>query len=228
MIKKLLQVSTALTAAALALAAALPAPSVAAPKLEAPARALPLQEAVALLPLAAERREGYRRDLYKHWNRGENASDGCDTRREVILSEALVAPEVSSRCQIAGGQWESYYDGVRVTSASALDVDHIVPLAEVHDSGGYDWPAGRREAYANDQGSPLTLVAVTAKSNRSKADKDPAQWMPPAPEAHCRYAAEWVSTKLRWTLSADSQEQQALARTAQDCPTTRVFFDAAP
>ncbi|MGW6884474.1 hypothetical protein ACWGEU_29925 [Streptomyces goshikiensis] len=30
----------------------------------------------------------------------------------------------------------------------------------------------RREAYANDQAFPLTLTAVTAKSNRSKADKD--------------------------------------------------------
>ncbi|MGW4896166.1 hypothetical protein ACWEQL_28505 [Kitasatospora sp. NPDC004240] len=29
-----------------------------------------LPEAVARLPLAVEQREGYRRELYRHWNRG--------------------------------------------------------------------------------------------------------------------------------------------------------------
>lgn len=53
---------------------------------------LPLFEAIDRLPVAVEHREGYKRDLYKHWNRGLNATDGCDTRKEVILSEAAVAP----------------------------------------------------------------------------------------------------------------------------------------
>jgi hypothetical protein len=42
------------------------------------------------------------------------------------------------------------------------------------------WTAQRREAYANDQGAESSLVAVTARSNRSKADQDPAEWRPPA------------------------------------------------
>ncbi|MER7468905.1 hypothetical protein [Streptomyces sp. NPDC097981] len=49
------------------------------------------------------------------------------------------------------GSWRSPYDDVVVTDAARLDVDHFVPLAEVHDSGGYAWDAARREAYANDQ-----------------------------------------------------------------------------
>ncbi|OWA01046.1 hypothetical protein B9W62_35785, partial [Streptomyces sp. CS113] len=40
--------------------------------------------------------------------------------------------------------------------------------------------AQRREAYANDLGAATSLVAVTARSNRSKSDQDPAQWLPPA------------------------------------------------
>lgn len=35
-----------------------------------------------------------------------------------------------------------------------------------------------REAYANDQGAPDSLIAVSGSSNRSKADKDPADWLP--------------------------------------------------
>lgn len=127
--------------------AAAPAP-VAAPAL------LTLSDAVGQLPVATEQREGYKRELYKHWNKGLNATDGCDTRREVILSEAVESPQVATGCKLTGGSWTSAYDGVTVTDAGGLDVDHMVPLAEVHDSGGFAWDATRREAYANDQDSP--------------------------------------------------------------------------
>ncbi|MFE2329742.1 hypothetical protein ACFXD5_38580 [Streptomyces sp. NPDC059385] len=87
---------------------------------------LPLFEAIDRLPVAAEHREGYKRDLYKHWNRGLNAGDGCDTRKEVILAEAVVAPQVAAGCKLTGGSWRSAYDDVVVTDAARLDVDHFV------------------------------------------------------------------------------------------------------
>ncbi|MFE4263474.1 HNH endonuclease family protein [Streptomyces sp. NPDC056883] len=195
-----------------------------APGVRAP---LPLFEAIDRIPVADEQREGYKRDLYKHWNRGLDLGDGCDTRREVILSEALEAPQVTAGCKLSGGVWLSPYDDVTMTDAAGIDVDHFVPLAEVHDSGGFAWDAARREAYANDQASPDTLIAVTAKSNRSKADKDPAQWLPPAAGYHCQYAATWTATKLRWSLAADDAERQALLGVAEDCPNTTVVYEPA-
>ncbi|MEW2530670.1 HNH endonuclease family protein [Streptomyces sp. NPDC047071] len=190
--------------------------------------ALPLFEAVDRLPVADEQREGYQRSLYKHWTRGLNLTDGCDTRKEVILAEAVVAPTVTAGCRLAGGSWHSAYDDLTVTDAARLDVDHFVPLAEVHDSGGFAWGAKRREAYANDQGSPDTLIAVSAASNRSKADKDPAEWMPSDSSYHCTYTATWVATKLRWSLAADDTERQALLGLAEDCPATTVTYEPAP
>ncbi|MEU3407537.1 HNH endonuclease family protein [Streptomyces sp. NPDC006670] len=189
---------------------------------------LPLYEAIDRLPVAPEHRDGYRRDLYKHWNRGLNASDGCDTRKEVILSEAVEAPQVAAGCKLAGGSWRSAYDNLVVTAAARLDVDHFVPLAEVYDSERTPWSAARREAYANDQGSPDTLIAVSAASNRSKADKDPAEWLPSDASYHCTYAATWVGTKLRWDLAVDETERQALLGLAEDCPTTTVAYETAP
>ncbi|MFI0504251.1 hypothetical protein ACH3WN_15620 [Streptomyces albogriseolus] len=62
----------------------------------------------------------------------------------------------------------------------------------------------------NDQGSAQSLVAVTTRSNGSKADQDPAERLPPAANVHCRYAAEWAATQLRSTLTADSSELAAL------------------
>lgn len=206
--------------------AAPPAAGVAGPSgVRAP---LPLFEAIDRLPVAVEHREGYKRDLYKHWNRGLNATDGCNTRKEVILAEAVGAPQVAAGCKLTGGSWRSAYDDVVVTDAARLDVDHFVPLAEVFDSEQVPWSAARREAYANDQNSPDTLIAVSAASNRSKSDKDPAEWLPSDGSYHCTYAATWVATKLRWDLAVDENERQALLGVAEDCPTTSVVYEPAP
>ncbi|CAC36553.1 HNH endonuclease family protein [Streptomyces sp. NRRL_B-16638] len=191
------------------------------------AQTLTVAEAVTRLPVDAESRVGYDRDAFRHWNRGDDPSDGCSTRNEVLIAEAVEPPTVGPRCRLTGGRWWSYYDQVWVASASGLDIDHMVPLAESWDSGAFAWTAKRREAYANDQGAQTSLVAVTARSNRSKADQDPAQWMPPAAAAHCRYIAEWVGTKLRWSLTADETEVAALRDAASDCPGQRVTFELA-
>lgn len=79
--------------------------------------------------------------------------------------------------------------------------------------------------HANDQGSSQSLIAVTARSNRSKADQDPAQWLPAAADVHCRYAAEWVTTELCWTLTIDATEQAALNALAAACPDQSVIYE---
>ncbi|MGW1143637.1 HNH endonuclease family protein [Streptomyces sp. NPDC002454] len=183
--------------------------------------------AIGRLPVADEDRNGYKRTSFKHWNPGANASDGCNTRQEVLIAEAVAAPTVGPGCSLTGGEWSSYYDETHVTVAGSLDIDHLVPLAEAWDSGASGWTAARREAYANDLGTPVSLVAVTARSNRSKADKDPAEWLPPAYSALCRYASEWVATKLRWGLAVDETERHRLYVLAADCTNTVVSWEPA-
>ncbi|MDF3142942.1 MULTISPECIES: HNH endonuclease family protein [unclassified Streptomyces] len=224
MIKKLRR---AATAAALLLAPlAAPAPAHAHDRaLET--STLPMAASVHLLPLAAEVRDGYQRTSFKHWNAGQNPTDGCNTRAEVLLAEAVERPQVLPGCKLSGGRWWSYYDAKWLTSASALDVDHMVPLAEAWDSGASQWTAQRREAYANDLAVHPSLVAVSAASNRSKADQDPAQWLPPAVEVTCRYTSEWIATKLRWGLTADAAELEALTQLAEACPSTTVTYQPA-
>ncbi|MCM2393766.1 HNH endonuclease family protein [Streptomyces albipurpureus] len=189
---------------------------------------LPLGVAVGELPVAVEDRTGYNRDSFKHWNTGLNATDGCNTRAEVLIAEAVSAPTVGARCSLTGGSWWSYYDDTTVTSAGALDIDHMVPLAEAWDSGASEWTAARREAYANDQGAAASLVAVTARSNRQKSDQDPADWLPPSADALCQYASEWTATKLRWNLAIDEDEQHRLYFIAAGCTDTTVTYEPAP
>ncbi|MGH3467999.1 MAG: HNH endonuclease family protein [Thermocrispum sp.] len=126
---------------------------------------------------------------------------------------------------MTGGRWESYYDGETVTDSSDLDIDHVIALAEAWDSGASSWSTQRREAFANDLGAEQSLVAVTASSNRSKSDRDPAEWLPPAETALCTYTTAWVATKLRWDLAVDAGEQATLENLAADCPDARVGYD---
>ncbi|MFJ1695702.1 HNH endonuclease family protein [Streptomyces sp. NPDC088252] len=186
---------------------------------------LSLADAIATLPEAEEKRAGYKRTSFRHWI--DEDGDGCTTRQEVLLAEAVTPPEQGPRCALTGGEWLSYYDEVKVTDPRNLDIDHVVPLAEAWDSGAYDWTPERRQAYANDLGAERSLVAVTAAKNRAKGDKDPADWMPPAESATCTYLADWVGTKLRWGLSADSTELAALKKLSAGCKDTTVKYEKA-
>ncbi len=172
------------------------------------------------LPQAPEHRAGYSRDLFRLWI--DANGDGCDTRHEVLIDEAVKAPHVGSGCSLTGGKWISPYDGVVVTNASGLDIDHLVPLAEAWDSGANRWTAARREAFANDLGVPWALFAVTASSNRSKGDQDPAEWLPPLKSDRCTYVVDWVAVKIRWGLSVDPTERRALLADAAGCGNTRI------
>lgn len=185
-----------------------------------------LRDAVEALPVADEIRDGYERTKFKHWIDADH--DSCNTRAEVLLDEATEPPEVTGTCTITGGSWYSYYDDVTVTEARGLDIDHMVPLAEAWDSGAFDWTAQRRQDYANDLDEPRALVAVTARSNRSKADRDPAQWMPPHPSARCTYITDWVTVKTRWGLHVDTTEQATLRDRAADCPNVPITTTPAP
>ncbi|MDQ1033308.1 HNH endonuclease family protein [Streptomyces sp. NPDC001868] len=125
--------------------------------------------------------------------------------------------------------WHSYYDDTLIEGSGPgrIDIDHLVPLAEAHDSGAYGWTTEKRRRYANDLGAEVSLIAVSARSNRQKSDQDPTTWMP-IPSVHCRYLGEWVATKKRWGLAVDPAEREALLRFAADCPDTTLAYEPAP
>ena len=168
------------------------------------------------LTVADEHHVGYDRELFEHWT--DDDSDGCDTRREVLIAEATVPPTVDDNCWLSGGTWLSVYDdAVNEDGGRGFDVDHLVPLAEAWFSGAHSWNADTRQQFANDILNEHSLVAVSATSNRSKSAGDPADWMPPRQEAHCWYAEAWIATKTFWKLTIDPAEKQALTDVIDDC-----------
>lgn len=177
-------------------------------------------ELLASLRIAPEDPAGYDRDLFEHWVDADH--DGCDTRAEVLMSESLATVSVGPRCRISDGHWRSVYDGVETSDASELDIDHVVPLAEAWRSGASAWDAQDREAFANDLADERTLRAVTASSNRSKGDQDPAEWLPRAGAFVCQYAADWVTVKVRWDLAADPDERAVVEDVLAGCPAEEI------
>ncbi|GAA1906637.1 HNH endonuclease family protein [Streptomyces sodiiphilus] len=175
-----------------------------------PSKSVAQSELNALRVAAEGPMTGYSRSLFPHWR----SSGGCTTRQTVLRRDGRNVV-VDSNCQPTSGTWYSPFDGVTLTSASQVDIDHHVPLAEAWRSGAASWTTDRRREFANDLTWPQ-LIAVSASSNRSKGDQDPKDWQPIS-SFRCEYGKMWIRTKHRWELSVDSGEKSALQSMLNTC-----------
>jgi hypothetical protein len=107
-------------------------------------------------------------------------------------------------------QWVDPYTGRTFTSPKKLDVDHVVPLKEAHDSGSWKWSREKKKQFANYLKHENHLIAVYASASRKKGAKDPAEWVPSNKDFLKDYARIWIKVKVDWGLSADRAELRAL------------------
>ena len=204
------------TAAPITQAPAIESPVTQAPVTQAPTtQAPPAPSDPVGLRIEPEHDGGYNRDLFADWYDADR--NGCNTRKEVLIAESLDPVTIGPKCAISGGRWFSIYDNVETTDSSKFDIDHMVPLSEAWDSGAWNWNADQRKYFANDLDQPFFLIAVSASSNRSKSDRDPAEWMPPNASYHCEYVRIWIEIKRAWDLSVDQAEHDYLARKLASC-----------
>ena len=162
----------------------------------------------------------YERDDWKHWV--DEDRDCQNTRHEVLIDESLakVAFKTDRKCQVAMGEWFDPYTGETVTDATRLDIDHMIPLKNAHNSGGWAWDKSRKAAFANEMSYADHLVAVTASANRKKGAKGPEAWKPTNKGYWCDYAVDWVRIKTDWDLSATKAEWGALEEMLETCDST--------
>lgn len=152
--------------------------------------------------------------------------NGCNQRDDVLLRDAVrgtvrVGQQGGCDHDVLAGTWHDPYTGRTLrfddlkdlSQAEAIQIDHIVPLAEAWASGAASWTTDRRHAFAND----LTeLLAVDGPTNASKGDQDPASWRPKK-SYQCRYAIQWIGIKSRWDLVVDASEKRALTEMLGYC-----------
>ena len=182
-----------------------------------------ISQANSTLIVAQDQTSGYDRSLFKHWV--DEDQDGCDTRAEVLIEEAVKKPKIGKRCSLTGGQWNSIFDGKTFRNSRQLDVDHVVPLAEAWRSGAWSWTPEKRQAFANDLTLKEALIAVSASSNRSKGDRDLASWLPAT--GVCNYVQNWITVKVTYGLTVDPAEAMVITRQTSACGIRRVFLNDA-
>ena len=165
----------------------------------------------------------YDRSEWRHWT--DVDGDCQDARQETLIEESLtpVTFKTGDKCRVATGSWTGPYTGIAVNDPSQLDIDHMVPLANAHRSGGWKWDREKKAAYANDLTYANHLIATTRSANRSKGADGPEAWRPPDETYWCDYAIAWVTVKGQWELFATEEESNALSEMLDTCETPPGF-----
>ncbi|MDE2645144.1 MAG: helix-hairpin-helix domain-containing protein, partial [Bacteroidota bacterium] len=153
----------------------------------------------------------YHRGLYGGWM---DIDDDCqNTRQEILIAESRIEVSLDeTECFVIAGEWYDPYLDSLIMDPGVIDIDHFIPLAEAHRSGGAKWSDSTRYAFGNDLSKDGVLIPVLASVNRSKGQRDPANWLPPNTAYHCQYVDRWVALKETWRLTRSNEKRAHILR----------------
>lgn len=156
--------------------------------------------------------------------------NGCDTRND-ILRRDLSAVEFTegSSCKVSGGSFHEPYTGAQVTfrrgqdTSAAVQIDHVVALADAWQKGAQQLTVQQRQMFAND---PLNLIAADGPANVKKGAGDAATWLPANKNFRCHYVARQVSVKAAYQLWITQAEKDAMKRVLSSCPEQQTIYSS--
>ncbi|MET8544030.1 HNH endonuclease family protein [Kitasatospora sp. NPDC004799] len=138
--------------------------------------------------------------------------NNCDTRNDLLARDGKsVERKDGSDCTVTAMTIWDPYTGKTVQwtkqKASAIQIDHVMPLSYDWKQGAAAWDKARRVQIAND---PLNLLPVDGSQNSSKGDKGPAEWLPASPEIRCAYAVRFAQVALKYDLPVTPADRTAM------------------
>ncbi|WP_007518065.1 HNH endonuclease family protein [Pseudofrankia saprophytica] len=180
--------------------------------------ALAVLATLQVQPLSTEKK--YDRDEFgTAWKDVDHNS--CDTRNDILHRDLRsVTVGKNDDCIVLSGELSDPYTNRiirfnRGRDSSAVQIDHVVALADAWRTGAYAWTDDVREAFAND---PQNLLAVDGPTNIDKSDQDASEWLPPAKGYQCSYVARQVGLKARYHLWVTQAEADAMRGVLSTCP----------
>jgi len=167
---------------------------------------------------------GYSRAQFLHWSDPDR--NGCDARNDTLKRDLKNAGFKSdtNECKVISGELIDPFSGKILsfnltTSASNIDIDHVVSLSNAWQTGAAYFSKEIRSNLAND---PLNLLAVDAKLNRQKGDGDAATWLPPLKSYRCEYVSRQVAVKFKYSLWVTAPEKSTMINILQKCSNQRI------
>ena len=149
---------------------------------------------------------------------------GCDQRNQVLARDMTdVRLRPGSRCVVASGRLIDPYTGGQINfvrgqnTSSAVQIDHVVALADAWRTGAQQLDQQTRAQLAGDL---LELLAVDGPTNEAKRDRDAAAWLPENKSYRCNYVARQIAVKTKYRLWVIPAERDAMDRILAACPAT--------
>ena len=191
-----------------------------------PATATAYQELAEIPVKGRAPKTGYAHEQFgQRWSDDvtvEFGHDGCDTRNNILardLTEVTFKPRTHG-CVVLTGVLDDPYSGTQIAfqrgqgTSNAVQIDHLVPLADAWQKGAQSWDASTRQNFAND---PRNLLAVDGHLNMQKGAGDAATWLPPNKSFRCEYARRIIDVKHAYGLWVTPAERDALSTQLGTC-----------
>ena len=178
-------------------------------------------EELRVIEKGAESVPQYSRDQFcQRW--ADVDRNVCDTRNAVLKRDLhdLQMKRSSPQCVVVSGVLDDPYTGRQIDfqrgedSSEAVQIDHVVALANAWKSGAWQWDAARRQDFAND---PFNLLAVDGAANQDKGASSADQWLPANSAYQCAYVQRQIAVKGSWGLGVTRAEKKAMTSVLERC-----------
>lgn len=138
----------------------------------------------------------------------------CRNARALVLerdSQEEIQYKKPKLCTVDKGRWWDPYTGQFFQDANSLQIDHLVPLKNAFETGGWRWSTEERCHFANNLDNPQHLLAIEGIENMNKGHQGPENYLPPNKNFTCDYLREWLTVKMIWNLAIPQTEAEGIA-----------------